>query len=110
MEHLRGMAREGMARIVVNDGLILSQLTFSVSATDAQNKQAAAYHVDSAGAYVQGNARSWWGGVGAGASWNQLNVSTMNESSFNAVTMNAQIIGRVEIHFKTESFPPITTG
>ncbi|NEO47174.1 MAG: hypothetical protein F6K55_24840 [Moorea sp. SIO4A3] len=36
IEHLRAIAREGMARIVVTDGEILSKLTFNVTATEQQ--------------------------------------------------------------------------
>jgi hypothetical protein len=103
---LRDMVREGMARIVVRDGKILTKLTFRIASTEQASKASSKYHQDSAGAYINGSAGVWWGKVNAGANWNQLNVSTVNESSFDALTMSTEIIGQVEINFRTETFPP----
>ncbi|MDP9316156.1 MAG: hypothetical protein M3R24_35760 [Chloroflexota bacterium] len=108
LEHLRAMAREGMARIVVTNGEILSKLTFRVASTEQQQQTQNKYHQDSAGAYIRGRAGWLWGSVSAGASWNQLNVNTVNEQSFDTVTMSTEIIGQVRIQFKTETFPPAT--
>jgi hypothetical protein len=106
IEHLREMAREGMARIVVTNGKILTKLTFNVTATEQDLTRTSKYHSDSAGAYVRGSAWAGWGVVSAGGNWNQLNVNTVNTSSFDALTMSTEIIGQVEINFKTETFPP----
>jgi hypothetical protein len=110
VEHLRAMAREGMARIVITNGEILSKLTFNVTATSQQSKQASQYHQDSLGAHLKASAGWGWGSASLGVDYNQLNVRTVNESSFDNVTMSAEIIGQVKINFKTETFPPITTG
>jgi hypothetical protein len=109
MEHLRAMAREGMARIVITNGEIQTKLTFSVTATEQDTRRSSNFHRDSAGAYVRGSAWAPWGRASAGASWNQVNVRTVNESSFDSLTMSTEIIGQVKINFKTETFPPITT-
>jgi hypothetical protein len=103
---LHEMVREGMARIVVTDGELLTKLTFNVSSTEIAAKQQAQYHQDSAGAYIHGQAGIWWGSARAGGSWNQLNVNTVNEQSFDSLTMSAEMIGQVKIRFKTETFPP----
>jgi hypothetical protein len=110
LEHLRAMAREGMARIVITDGELLSKLTFNVSATAQQSKQAAKFHSDSLGVNLKATAGWGWGSASLGASYNQMNVSAVNESSFDSVTMSAEIIGQVRIKFRTETFPPITTS
>jgi len=110
IEHLRAMAREGMARIVITNGEILSKLTFNVTATDAQSKQASQRHQDSFGISVNAKAGWGWGSASVGANYQQMNVRTVNESSFDSVTMSAEIIGQVKLQFKTETFPPITTG
>lgn len=109
MDHLRAMAREGMARIVITNGEILSKLTFNVDATDEQTTQKNQYQSSSVGAYVRGSAGWGWGRVSAGVSYSNLNVKTVNESSFDSVTMSAEIIGQVKIQFKTETFPPVVT-
>lgn len=109
MDHLRAMAREGMARIVITNGEILSKLTFNVDATDEQTTQKNQYQRSSVGAYVRGSAGWGWGRVSAGVSYSNLNVKTVNESSFDSVTMSAEIIGQVKIQFKTETFPPVVT-
>lgn len=110
MEHLRAMAREGMARIVIDNGEILSKLTFNVSSTDIEATSKSNYHRDQANAYIRGKAGFGWWGVKAGASYSSLNVKVTNERTFSKVTMDAQMIGQVTIHFHTETFPQITTA
>jgi hypothetical protein len=110
MEHLRAMAREGMARIEITDGRIESGLTFNVSATDQQSTQKSKFHSDSFEAGVKGQAGWGWGSVAVNVGYNQLNVNTVNESSSSTVQLNAQMIGRVSLNFKTASFPAIATG
>jgi hypothetical protein len=109
MDHLRAMAREGMARIVITEGEIFTKLTFNVSTTEVDTRRKDDYHRDSAGAYIRGSAWAGWGTVSAGGNWNQLNINTVNETSFDKATMSTEIIGQVKLNFKTESFPPITT-
>ena len=110
LDHLRAMAREGLARIVITDGKILSKLTFRVGATDQQSVQKSKYHSDSLNVGVRGMAGWGWGAISISAGYNQLNVNTVNESSFSNVSMNAEIIGQVEINFRTETFPPVVTA
>lgn len=109
MDHLRAMAREGMARIVITNGEILSKLTFNVSSTEVDTRRMTNYHRDSAGFYIHGRAGFLFGRVSAGFAWNQVNVRTVNETSFDSLTMSTEIIGQIRINFKTETFPPITT-
>lgn len=104
IEHLRQMVREGMARIVVTNGKILTKLTFNVTATEEDRTRNTNYHRDSAGAYIKGSAWAGWGVVQAGGNWNQLNVRQTNDSTFDSLTMSAEMIGQVEINFKTETF------
>jgi hypothetical protein len=99
-----------MARIVITNGEIFTKLTFNVTATDAQNTQKSNYQNQSVGAYIRGS--GGWGpvSVSAGASYSKLNVSAVNEGSFNSVNMTAEMIGQVKLNFKTETFPPVTTN
>jgi hypothetical protein len=99
-----------MARIVITNSEIFTKLTFNVTSTEIDTKAMNSYHRDSAGAYIHGRAGFLFGRVNAGASWNQVNVRTVNESSFDSLTMTAEIIGQVKINFKTETFPPAVTA
>jgi hypothetical protein len=110
IDHLRAMAREGMARIVITNGVIQSKLTFHVAATDADQRTQSQMTRDEVGVHLRASAGWGWGKASLGVDYTHLNVSTMNESSFDNVTMNAEIIGQVQINFKTETFPPITTA
>ena len=106
MDHLRAMAREGMARIVITNGEIMTKLTFRVESNEIDTKTQSEYNRTDAGAYVRGRAGfGWWGGS-FGASWNHVKVSTVNESNFDSLTMSTEIIGQVKLNFKTETFPP----
>ena len=110
MDHLQAIAREGMARIVVTDGEILTRLTFNVTTTEVQTTQANQFHQDSAGAYINGGIRRRSWGVSGGASWNQFNVRTVNESTFDALTMSTQMIGQVNVKFRTQTFSPVVVN
>jgi len=109
IEHLRAMAREGMARIVITDGELTSKLTFNVTATAEQEAQRTQYNQSQYNSNVRGGWgwRSW--GYRYNSNYSQLNVSTVNESSHDKVTMNAEIIGMVKLKFRTESYPPVVT-
>ncbi len=109
MDHLRAMAREGMARIVITDGSIRTKLTFNVTSTEVQATQKAKYNSQSFGANIRGSAGWGWGRVSASASYSNFSVNTVNESSFDSLTMSTEMIGEVNIKFKTESFPAIVT-
>lgn len=108
LDHLRAMAREGMARIVITDGSIRTKLTFNVTSTEVQATQKAKYNSESFGAYIQGRAGWGWGRVSAGASYSNVSVNTVNESSFDSLTMSTEMIGEVNLKFKTETFPVAT--
>jgi len=109
LDHLRAMAREGMARIVITDGSIRTKLTFKVTSTEVQATQKSKYDSQSFGANIRGSAGWGWGRVSASASYSNFSVNTVNESSFDSLTMSTEMIGEVNIKFKTETFPPIVT-
>jgi hypothetical protein len=103
---LRDMVREGMARIVVRDGKILTKLTFRVASDEKSTVTQSKFNAMQAGAYVKGEANFLWGKINGGANWNMVNVSAVNEASFDSLTMSTEMIGQVEINFRTETFPP----
>ncbi|NET80827.1 MAG: hypothetical protein F6J94_02195 [Moorea sp. SIO1F2] len=110
IDHLREMARQGMARIVITDGEILSKLTFNVTATETETRRKSEYDRLQAGAYLRASARWGWGRASARANFNKLKVKATNESSFDNVTMSTEIIGQVKIRFRTETFPIVESN
>ena len=109
MDHLRAMAREGMARIVITDGSIRTKLTFNVTSTEEQKTQKDKYNRESFRGNIRGSAGWGWGRVSASASYSNLSVNTVNESSLDKLTMSTEIVGEVNLKFKTETFPAIVT-
>lgn len=109
MDQLRGMASQGMARIVVDQFEIFSKLTFHVASTDIDATSKASYQQQQASAYVRGGYGCRWYNVNAGASYGSLTVKTANESTYSKVTMDAEIIGSVLIRGHTETFPSLVT-
>ena len=113
MDHLRAMAREGMARIVITEGFINTKLTFKVDTTETDIKQASQYLANSRGGSVSGYYAGKKWGVSGGFANSRINISTVNETNYNNTNMVAEMIGEVNIKFKTETFapfePPIVT-
>ncbi len=110
IDHLREMAREGMARIVVSDGEILSKLTFKVTSTEADRKAKSRYEREQGSAYIRARASWGWGRASIGGNYSKLDVKAVNESSFDALTMSTEIIGQVRLRFRTETFAPVESN
>ena len=106
MSHLRAMAREGMARIVITEGEIETKLTFQVSSSDDQKTQQAKYQSDSLNVGARAQAKWGWGSASIGANYSKLNVNMVNASSTASVTTKTEMFGKVIIKFKSETFPP----
>ena len=103
---LQAMAREGMARIVITEGSIRTKLTFKVDTTETYIKHASQYRANSRGGSVSGYYAGKKWGVSGGFANSRINISTINETNYNNLTTSAEIIGEVNIKFKTETFPP----
>jgi hypothetical protein len=97
----------GMQKLVVTDGRIRTKLTFKVSATESRAE---------AGTSVSSKSQNFSAGLafrkkalGASASYGrtQYTVNVVNESSYGVINVNAEIIGEVEIRFRTETFPQV---
>lgn len=106
-KYLRDMARDGMARIVVTEGEIMSKLTFSISTTTMQQKQKDNYNENLNRTQVGVGGNGFWWRAKASTDNTNLNVNSMNEKSFDSTLMKAEMIGEVKVRFKTESFPPV---
>jgi hypothetical protein len=110
MDNLRAMAREGMARIVITEGELETKLTFQVTSTEEQKTQQAKYHQDGFSVGVRARAGWGWGSASVGANYANLNVNTVNETSTASISMTTEMIGKVKIKFRTETFAPIVAG
>jgi hypothetical protein len=102
---LAEMVRQGMARIVIDRGELLTKLTFNVTSSEVEQRTASEFNRTQAGAWVRGGAWAGWGMIQGGGSWNHLKVNTVNESSFDSLTMSTEMIGQVKLNFKTDYFP-----
>lgn len=107
IEQLRQMARDGLARIVITDGEILTKLTFKITATTQQQKRRENYNQNINQTNIGGRAGWGWWGVSASTSNTNINVNAVNENSFDSTTMDIEMIGQVKLRFKTETFTPI---
>ena len=113
MDHLRAMAREGMARIVITEGSILTKLTFQVVSTDEQKIQQTNFRSNSLNANLNGSISGGKGkkrwGVSGGVSYSRVNVTMVDQTNTASNTTKTEMIGEVNIKFKTETFAPIVT-
>lgn len=107
IEHLRAMAREGMARIVISDGELLSKLTFKVNSTETDAMQQSKFNQSNFSAGLSASGGVAWLKASLNVGYSNVSVSTMNESSFDAITMSTEIIGQVKINFRTQTFEPL---
>jgi hypothetical protein len=106
VEQLRQMARDGMARIVITEGEIMTKLTFNITTNELQEKQKQNYNQNINRTQIGGGAGGLWWKVKASTDNTNINVNSMNEKSFDQTTMSTEMIGQVKVRFKTESFPP----
>lgn len=102
---LREMAREGMARIVVTDGEIMTKLTFNITTNELQERKKENYNRNLNRTQVGGGIKTPLWNFSANTDNTNLNINSINESSFDSTTMSTEMIGQVRIRFKTESFP-----
>jgi hypothetical protein len=103
----------GMARIVIDEGQIHSKLTFDVS-VDSQStvdRETSNTNTTNASLDLKLKKNPWLKG-GLNVNTTNVNVRSVSEKTFDKVTMNAEIIGEVMLHFSTQTFPtgPSTNG
>lgn len=105
MNQLRQMAREGMARIVVTEGEINTKLIFQVSSTETNTSRSSNTNSRSFGGSLKAGASWGWGNASVSAYYNQLNVSTVDQTSVGNIETLTQMSGQVIIKFKTDYKP-----
>ena len=105
---LETLVKLGLQKIVVDTGSIESKLTFHINAIDSKNINTHDSSRSSHALDVSAGFKLGWFGAEANYKYNRLDVSVVNENISSAVNLNVDIIGRVKINFKTESFPIVT--
>ena len=119
---LQTMVRQGILRLVVDNGTIETRLTFTtygraVSSSATTNRQR---HENSSafgggagfglGVLVPGAATGTVAGVGGGASTSNIAVTTAKDSQRDVSGSRVQIFGRVKLNFKTDFLPLAAPG
>lgn len=113
----------GMQKVVVTNGQIRTKLTFHVDATDTYSKTSDEYNTKSRNWGIRGGVRGRYGisgkfaevtmgkfiggGISGGYGSQKLNVKVVNEKSTAATNVTVDIIGEVNIFFRTETFPTV---
>ena len=109
MNQLRQMAREGMARIVITEGEINTKLIFRVASTESNTKNTSKRNSTSYGGSVKAGATWGWGNASVSAYYNNLSVSTVDQTSVGNIETLTQMSGQVTLKFKTD-YKPLNDG
>lgn len=105
MNQLRQMAREGMARIVITEGQIDTKLIFQVSSKETNTTQTSNTDRNSYGGNLKAGAFWGWGSATMSAHYNQLKVSTVDQTSVGNIETLTRMSGQVSLKFKTDYKP-----
>lgn len=93
----------GMQKVVVTNGEIKTKLTFHVDTADTFQKTSMTYSSRSSRWGARGGFAGMSGGFGGG----RLNVRVVNESTTAATNVSVDVIGEVNIYFRTDTFPAV---
>lgn len=105
---LKEMVKQGITRLIVRDGKIVSQLTFSTYASTFYVKNSSSYNSSNFDLTVSaktGSALSKWFSASATAKYTSVSVRTTNESQRDVSGSTVNIFGRVELNFATDYQP-----
>lgn len=109
-EQLENLVRIGYARVIFSNGHILTRLKFNVTASESEATQSSRRTTSS---------RSFGGGasgglfglpflgvarLGLGGRTSKITVESVNTQAFEAINLNANILGEVRVDFRTETF------
>jgi hypothetical protein len=109
MNQLRQMAREGMARIVITEGEINTKLLFRVSSTESTTTNTTNTNRTNYGGSVKAGGFWGWGSASLSAYYNNLSVSTVDQTSVGNIETLTQMSGQVTLKFKTD-YKPLNDG
>lgn len=105
---LKEMVKMGLLRLVVTDGKVVTQLTFSTWASSVFQKNSSSYNTSNftLNANAQtGKALSKWFSASASTKYQTVSVRTANESQSDISGSSVNIFGRVEVNFRTDFMP-----
>lgn len=110
-EQLENLVRIGYARVIFDDGHILTRLKFNVNAADTETSTSSktTRSSGSLGGNLAGGLSFLgsvfgWAGLGFGGRASKITVESVNTQSTEAITMDARFLGEVRVDFKTETF------
>ncbi|HEV7797964.1 MAG TPA: hypothetical protein VGO73_07405, partial [Pyrinomonadaceae bacterium] len=105
---LREMVKMGLLRLVVTNGKVITQLTFTTWASSVYQRSSASYNttdfVLNASAQT-GKALSKWFSASASTKYQSVTVRTSNETQSDISGSSVNIFGRVEVNFRTDFQP-----
>jgi len=107
---LKEMVKMGVLRLVVENGIIETRLTFTTYGSTFYQKQTTNYHRDAFSFRAKartGSFVSLWAKASASTSYSSVNINTAKETNRDISGSRVQIYGRVEINFKTD-YQPMT--
>ena len=99
---LSTMVLMGMNRIVVTSGRIRAKLDFHIDASDAAQAQSASKYDRTRVSFAHG----FFGFGGGGTASNVSYVSTRSRSASDEINANVDLMGEVDLKFKSETFDP----
>src|SRR5437899_2387335 len=105
---LKEMVKMGILRLVVTDGLVVTQLTFSTWASSFYQRNSSSYNTSDFtlnAAARTGKALSKWFNASASVKYQRVQVRTTNETQRDISGSSVNIFGRVEVHFRTDFQP-----
>jgi hypothetical protein len=102
------MVKMGLLRLVVTNGKVITQLTFTTWASSVYQRSSASYNttdfVLNASAQT-GKALSKWFSASASTKYQSVTVRTSNETQSDISGSSVNIFGRVEVNFRTDFQP-----
>lgn len=105
---LKEMVKQGILRLVVEQGVIETRLTFTTYGSSYYSKNSSSYNRSEFALRARartGGLLSPWVKASASTSYTNVSVRTTKESQRDISGSRVQIFGRVEINFKTDYLP-----
>lgn len=105
---LSEMVRQGMLRLVVEDGTIETRLSFRATGFDSSSLRST--DASRTAFQFRANAKtggflSLWGSASASTSYSNVRVRTVDASQVSTSTLTVDIFGGVKINFRTDYLP-----
>lgn len=105
---LKEMVKQGILRLVVEDGEIETRLTFNTYGSSFYQNKTSDYQRKNFAFRAKaktGGLLSAWVKASASTSYNSVKVSTANKTDQDRSGSRVQIFGRVQVNFKTDYLP-----